>query len=652
MRRFYPSIAVALSALLMSPMTFAQSAPPQAASAGGGHTSSYSEKPDVPHAQGDFLTRGYRRPEIAPINMQNSGRLDSLIRAGTIYLSLEDAIALALENNIDIEVARYGPKSAQSDYLRATAGGLLRGVPSVINSVSGSAAAQAGATTGQSGAGGGNASTSLTSTTGGTVITQTGTSIPVLDPSLYFSGSATHTSSPQANTVTTGLNSLVYDSRNFQAGYQQSFLTGTTIGVGYGQTRVSTNNLYNDLNPNTSGYIGLQVTQHLLQGFGLAVNNRNIRVAKNNIHFSDLVFKQQVMTTVAGVSGLYWDLVSYVEDVKVKQKALDVAKQFYEDNKKQVEIGTLAPIEVVRAEANVAQAEQDLTNSETVLLQQETIIKDALSRNGVASPTVAAARVIPTDRLAIPEGEFKQKLEDLVETALAQRPDLAQARVNIENAKIGLAGSKSALLPSLDVQGSLSNSALTGEVNTATGPGGTPIPHYVDPYFLGGWTNMMGQLVRRNFPNYSVTFSLSMPIRNRSAQADYIYDSLNLRKTELSEQQAIKSVRVSVQNAWIAVIQARARYQSALKARILQEQTLDAENKKYALGASTAFLVVQTQRDLATARANEVAALAVYNRVLVSLDLQTGEVLAKNHVEMAEAVAGKSSRPITPPHDN
>jgi outer membrane protein TolC len=581
--------------------------------------------------------------------MQNSPRLEGMIRAGRIYLSLEDAIALALENNIDIEVARYGPQVAQSDYLRAKAGGLLRGVPSAVAAVANSASSQSGTGSGQAGTGS-SGSAGVSSSTGGTVITQTGTTIPSLDPSFYFAGGFGHTSSPQSNTITTGLSSIAYDYRSYQSGIQQSFLTGSTVSLAYSQSHVAANNPLNDLNPNTTGAATLQVTQHLLQGWGLAVNNRNIRVAKNNLRFSDLTFQQQVTTTVAGVASLYWDLVSFVEDVKVKQQALDVARQFYEDNKKQVEIGTLAPIEVVRAEANVAQAEQDLTNSDTVLMQQETIVKDALSRNGVASPSVASARVIPTDRLNVPEGEYNEKLEALVELALASRSDLAQARINVENSKIGLSGSRGALLPTLDVQGTLTNNALTGDVNAQT-LNGEAVPHSVDPYFQGGAGNLWSQIFRRNFPNYSIAFQLSMPIRNRSAQADYIRDALTVRQTELSEQQAIKNVRVNVQNAWIAVIQARARYKSVLKARILQEQTLDAENKKYALGASTAFLVVQTQRDLATARANEVAALAAYSRSLVNLDLQTSQVLPRYHVELADARVGKSSRPYSTPRN-
>ena len=650
MRRFCPPIAIALSALLMSPMGFAQSAPPAGGSSGAVHTSSISDQPQVPRPPGDFVTRSFRPPAIAPINMQNSNRLETLIRAGKLYLSLEDAITLALENNIDIEVARYGPQIAQADYLRAKAGGLLRGVPSSVSAAPSSAAAQAGGGTSSSGASSSSGSNSAAATTGGTVITQTGPSVPVLDPLVYFQTSLSHISAPQANTITAGTSSLVYDSRSWTEAFQQSFLTGTTVSASYQQLYTSTNSPFNTLNPNTTGTAAIQISQNLLQGFGLAVNNRSIRVAKNNIHFSDLVFQQQVNVTVAGVIGLYWDLVSDREDLLVKQKALEVARQFYEDNKKQVEIGTLAPIEVVRAEANVATAEQDLTNSDTVLLQQETIIKDYLSRNGVASPTIALVRVIPTDQLVKPEGEYNEKLGDLVDAALRQRPELAQTKVNVENSKIGLAGSRNALLPTLSASGYVANTGLVGQVNTQP-YNGAPIVQQVDPYFLGGQGTLFGQVFRRNFPDYALTLTLSATLRNRSAQADYIRDSLTVRQTELAEQQQIKNIRVSVQNAWIAVIQARARYQSALKGRILQEQTLDAENKKYALGASTAFLVVQTQRDLATARASEVAALAGYNRALVNLDLQTGTVLEKNHVEMAEAKTGKSARPSTTPQN-
>jgi outer membrane protein len=607
------------------------------------------DKPQVPSAPGSGImagfTRPYRQPTIPPINLTNTARLESLLRAGKLYLSLQDAIALALENNLDIELARYTPQIAQADYLRAKSGGLLRGVPTAVRTAATSAASQAGA--GSSQGTGGTGGTTTEATTGGAVITQTGVTVPILDPSFYFASTVGHRSSPQANTVTTGLSALAYDYKSWQSGYQQSFLTGTTVSLGWNNSNVKTNNPLNDFNPNTSANINLTVSQRLLQGFGLAVNNRNIRVAKNNLKISDLTFQLQVMTTVAGIVNLYWDLVSFNEDLKVKQKALEVAQKFYEDNKKQVAIGTLAPIEIVRAEANVAAAQQNLTNSETALLQQETIIKSALSRTGTASPSVADARVIPTDPLAMPTNEQLDSLSDLIDRALKKRPDIEQTRINLESSKIGMAGSRQALLPSLDIQASLQDNGLTGQINSL--PTRTGAERIVDPYFIGGYGNALGQIFRRNFPDYSISFSLNIPIRNRTAQADFIRDQLTLRQAELSAQRQINDTRVSVQNALTAVVQARARYVSAVKARQLQEQTLDAENKKYALGASTAFQVVQTQRDLAQAQADEVSALAAYSRARVQLDLSTAIILDKYNVQISDAMQGKSPLPITPP---
>ncbi|MGJ5819479.1 TolC family protein [Paludibaculum fermentans] len=644
-----PILAVFLAALMIAPASLAQAPQAPGTPASSAVNTDFST---FPQAKGRFFLRDYKQADVAPINLQNSSRLEALIRGGKIYLGLDDVIALALENNLDLELQRYTPQLAQADLLRAQAGGLLRGVPTAVSSTSGSAQSQVtgGATGGTSSNTSGSSST--TSSAGGAVITQTGTSIPNLDPSFYFSSQFGHRSSPQSNTVTTGTTALISDSRYWSAGYQQSWLTGTTMSYGWNNTWFKSNNYRSDINPGWNPNMTLQITQNLLQGWGLAVNNRNIRVAKNNIRLSDLTFKQQVMTTVAGIVNLYWDLVSYSEDLKVKKKALEVAQKFYEDNKKQVEIGTLAPIEIVRAEANVAQAQQDLTNSETSLLQQETIVKSALSRTGVASPSLSEARIVPTDTLIQPTIDLTIDLKQLVDTALRERPDVAQTQINIDNTKIGLNGSRNALLPSLQVQATATNNGLAGPANTVPAPAGQdPVVHNVDPFFQGGYSTALSQLFRRNFPDYSIAFSLNVPIRNRTAKADYVRDTLSLRQQEINAQRQINDIRVNVQNAQIAVIQAKARYDSAVKARVLQQQTLDAENKKYALGASTAFLVVQTQRDLAQAQGTEVSALAGYSRARVQLDLATAQILNKYKVEVNEARAGKSSRPITTPQN-
>ncbi len=649
MNRLRPIFAGLLTAIMMAPPTLAQ-APAQATPVA---SEQKNVKPNVPEAPGTGLWSGimrpYRQPEIASVSLNNSPRLETLIRAGKLYLSLADALALAIENNLDVELARYGPQLAQVDLLRAQAGGLLRGVPSNIRQVQSSALSSV--TGGTGGSAGGASSLGATAGgseggVGGTVITQTGVAVPSLDPVFSFSGFAGHNSRPQSNTITTGTTALQFDNKGFTAGYSQNFLTGTALNYSWSNTKIQTNNPRVDLNPYWQPNMNLSISQKLMQGFGLAVNNRNIRVAKNNVKVGDLTFKLQVMTTVSGVVNLYWDLVSFTEDLRVKQKALEVAQKFYEDNKKQVEIGTLAPIEIVRAEARVAQAQQELTNSETSLLQQESIVKNALSRSGIASPVVAEARVIPTDSLSLPQADQIEPLAELTDRAIKNRPDIQQTTINLENTKIGLAGSKSQLLPSLDVQAAFQNNSLAGQLNPRYNLPGGP---NADPFFIGGYGSALGQIFRRNFPDYSVGFQLNIPIRNRTAQADYVRDRLTLRQQELTAQRQVNELRVNVQNALTGVVQARARYQAAVKERQLQEQTLDAENKKYALGASTAFQVVQTQRDYAQSQASEVAALAAYSRSRVQLDLTTAQILGRYNVEVAEALAGKSSKPMDPP---
>ncbi len=596
---------------------------------------------------GGFLDR-YKGEIVPPVSVSNSSRLEALVRAGKLYLSLQDVIAAALENNIDIEVQRYGPRIAETDVLRAKAGGTLRGVATNVSSGSTSASG--------SSVQGANNLTSGSGTTGSSAVSlsNSGPQSTALDPVLTGSLQWGHFSQPQTTNFLTGTTSLVTRQKLYNFGVQQGFLTGTQAQLGYNNTLNDSNNARNDFNPVTSSNMDLYVSQHLLQGFGLAINNRNIRIAKNNVQVADLVFKQQVINTVANVIGLYWDLVAYNEDVAVKQQALALAQKLYNDNKKQVEIGTLAPIEIVRAEAEVASREQDLTTSETNVLQQETILKNAISRNGVASPTVAEVRIVPTDRIRMPNVEPVQPIQDLVQKALTERPELSQTQIQLENSRIALKGTKNAMLPTVDAFVDLRNRGQAGTVNAlpvtdpTTGKLVPRNPNAVDGFFLGGYSTVLRQLFGRSFPDYSAGFSLNIPLRNRAAQADFVNAQLNLRQGELQYQRQINSVRVDVQNALIALQQARARYQAAEKNRALQEQTLDAEQKKYALGASTVFFVVQAQRDLATAEGSRVQALAAYARARTQLELATGQTLDANNIQIDEAEKGVVSTPPSP----
>ncbi|HYZ86127.1 MAG TPA: TolC family protein [Bryobacteraceae bacterium] len=599
------------------------------------------------------FTRRYTARALEPQNYGNSTRLDALIRAGRIYLGLQDAIALALENNLDIEIQRYGPRIAQADLLRAQAGGLIRGLSN--------AGAQQGPQsalnqlTGGAGTGTGNSNFFPSSSGGGagagTIITSTGTQIPNLDEVLNVQYNWAHRSNPNSNTFSTGIPNSVFQTNNFSASVTRGFLLGTTMNLGFATQDITSNNIRSEINPVKTGNVQFQVTQRLLQGFGIAVNNRNIRIARNDVKVADLVFKQQVIQTVSTVINLYSDMVSFGEDVKVRRQALALNEKLYNDNRKQVEIGTLAPIEIVRAEAEVARSQQELTQAETQLLQQETILKNYITRSGVLSPLVMDARIVATDRLEIPSVEPVRPIQDLVELAIGNRPELTQTTLNLENARIQLEGSKSQLLPSLDLVAGATNNGLAGQVN------GIPVPQDLlqqgflrraNPSYLGGYGLLFGQLFRRNYPDYNVGFTLNVPLRNRSAQADVVRDQLNIRQSELRQRRELNQITVDVQNAVIGLQQSRARYQSAQKSRVLQEQTLDAEQKKYALGASTIFFVIQAQRDLAQAQAAEVTALSAYNRARVNLDTATGQLLENHNVSLEEAFKGQISRAPSP----
>ncbi|MBV9612806.1 MAG: TolC family protein [Acidobacteriaceae bacterium] len=581
-----------------------------------------------------WLTRPYQQRYIPPINLANTDRIESLIRGGNLYLSAQDVIALALENNLDIEIQRYGPLLTKEVSRRARGGGLLRDVGVPV-----AAGPQSVSLTGVNvNASGGATSTGAVSASGG-VLTQLGPAIPQLDPQLFIYANFAHNTSPQSNTILTGTTALILEQRVYQGQYYQYTDFGTYMQLTYTSSHNKFNSTFYNLDPYNSASLDLQVSQNLLQGFGTAVLGRNIRVANNNEKVSDLQFKQQVITTVSSVLNLYWDLVSFNEDLKARKDELATAQALYEDNKKQVQIGTLAPIEVTRAEAQVYSSQQDLLISQTNLLQQETILKNALSRNGVASPSLAEVHIIPLETIQVPEKDELKAIDDLVKDALGTRVDIAQQRINLASTQINLKAIKNELKPTLQVFGELTNNGLSGSSNYLV-PGRITS----DPFLLGGYGNLLGQIFRRDFPSYSAGLSLNIPLRNRAAQSDYATTALGMRQSELALQKQINQVRVDVQNAVIGLRQARVRYDSAVKARILQAQTLDADKKKYTLGASTVFQVVTDEQALATAESAETQALANYSHARIAFDQAMGTTLEVNRISMDEALNGRVAR--------
>jgi outer membrane protein len=579
-----------------------------------------------------WLTHPYQTRNVPPVNLGNSARFDSLIRAGNLYLTAQDVIALALENNIDIEVQRYGPLLAREVLRRAEGGSLLRNVgQGVVAGPTSVSLTGVSVNTNGAPAGGGGSGVSA----GGGIVTQLGPNIPSFDPNILFYANFQHATSPQSLTSLTGTHALVTGIRTFTLQYSQNWATGTSATMTFASTYNSVNSLSYSLNPFTNGDLDLVVTQNLLNGFGKAVNGRNIRVQKNNLKATDLQFKQQVTTTVTAALNLYWDLVSFDQDLKAKQQEVATADQLLKNNQEQVRIGTLAQIEVTRALSQLYAARQDLVISETNRLQQETILKNALSRSGVATSELAEVHVIPLDNFTIPPKDELPPVNDLVGDALKNRVEIQQANINLESKKMDLVGIKNSLKPTLQVFAELTNNGLAG---TGDVPG-----------LSGGYGTMLAQIFRRNYPNYSAGLSLNIPLRNRAAQSDYTTSVIGIRQDELNLQKEINQVRVDVQNAVIGLQQARARYDAAVQARDLSQQTFDADKKKYDLGAGTPYQVVQDERDLASAQSSEAQAMANYSHARIAFDEAMGRTLETNHVSMDEAVSGRVAAPSTIP---
>ena len=591
---------------------------------------------DPPRGGLGWLTRPYQQRIVPPINLSNSSRLEALVQAGNLYLSAQDVVALAIENNLDIEVQRYGPLLSKEILRRAQGGGALRSVgvgvaagPTSVSLTGVNVNASGGGGTGTAGSG---------VSSGGGIVTQLGPSIASFDPQVNFQASFAHNTTPESNILLVGTPELIQSVRAYQAQYSQNWSFGTNAQLTYASQHLKFNSNDYALNPFTQGNLDLQVTQNLLNGFGSAVNGRNIRVARNNTRVSDLQFKQQVITTVSAILNLYWDLVSFTQDLKARQDELTTAQRLFEDNQKQVQIGTLAPIEVTRAEAQVYSAQQDLLISQTNLAQQETVLKNALSRNGVASPTIADVHIIPLDQIAVPDKDEMKPLSDLIQQALANRVEITQATINIESEKMNLVGIKSSLRPTLQVFAELTNNGLTGSVNPNS---------FIGPpsaYLVGGYGNLLAEIFRRNFPSYTAAVSLNIPLRNRAAQSDYVTSQIQIRQDQLTLQKTINQTRVDVQNAMIALQQDRARYDAAVKARVLSQQTLDADQKKYTLGASTVFQVISDQQDLASKASSETTNLANYSHARIAFDQALGTTLEVNHISLAEALSGKVAR--------
>ena len=593
------------------------------------------------------LWKAYNGRSVPAPNFTNTPRVDQLMKDGKLMLSLDDAIALALENNLDLAIQRYNLSIADTDILRTKAGSAARGVATGLvtgtpggggTSSTGASGGSAGGTTTAAGGAGTGTSGLVQSTTG------VGASIPSFDPFLSSTLSIEHGQFPLSNRVVSG--NVPFSQANTGTGnftYSQGFATGTSFSVAYNNARQTTNSTRNTFNPTLNSSMRFTIQQPLLSGFGLGPNLRNIRIAKNNREISDVAFRLQVITTVSQIQNIYWDLVNAFEDVRVKQESVDLANKLLSDTRKQVEIGTQAPIEIVRAQSEVATRNQDLIVSQTNLQLQQLLMKNAISRN-MSDANLAAAPVIPTDTMELPAVEPVVPIQDLLADALSHRAELAESRIDLTNRDINKKAARNALLPSVSAFAWYGTSALAGPQNpsaTCESNGNQAGCFPVGSFANTGYGDNVSSIFGGDFPDYAVGFQVNIPIRNRSAQADQVRSELEYRQAEMRLQQLQNQIRIEVRNAQFALQQNRARVDAAKAGVDLAAQTLDAEQKKYALGASTNTLVLQTQRDLAQAESALVSARAAYEKSRVELDRTTGLTLTHLGIEISDAEAGR-----------
>lgn len=592
----------------------------------------------------------YKPRHLAAPNLANTGRIDSLMHDGKLYLSLNDAIALALENNLDIAIARYNLNIADTDVLRAKAGASILGVPSGIvqNTPGGGVGglgAQVGSGTGGTSLGAGGAGAGAGGLNGSTL--GLGPLITSFDPILTGTLQEDHFSQLSSSIFQGALpgQSVGQNTGTGNFSYNQGFQWGTNFSVGFNNTRSTTSSFLSSRSPILNSNFKATLSQHLLQGFGFASNTRFIHIAKNNRELSDVAFRLQVITTVNQIQTMYWDLVYAYEYARVQKESLAFAEKTLSDTKKQVEIGSLAPIEVVRAQSTVAQDQQTLTIALTNLQLEQLYMKNALSRT-LRDQTLAGAEVIPTSTMEVPEHEQIQPTQDLVGEALRHRTDLVEARIQLNSSEISNKGVRSALLPTLDLFAYYGGSGLGGAQNPGNlcSDNGGQIGCSSTATNSVSYASELNQLVSSTAPDKGVGLQLNIPLRNRAAQAVQIRSELEYQQAQMRLQQIENQISIEVRNAQFGVEQNRASVASAQAAVDYARQSLDAEQKKYQFGTSTTTAVLQTQSGLATAESTLISAMAFYVKSRIELDRAVGATLDQVGISIDDAAKGQVTR--------
>ena len=610
-KRYRPALLLLLCGCCLIPDAFLHA---QTARAPRNSTRDYSRGP------GWFpgVLQPYREQTIPPLVLDNSPRLESLIRDGKLDLTLSDALALALENNLDIAVQRYLPPMAQNDVLRASSGQAARGVQGATVP-SGLSAGALGA--GITGAGGGTGLGSAGGITGGGGAVSIGAS-GNFDPAVSFNFSWDRNSSPLNTQVVSGVPVVTGYATAFSGSYTQLFPTGTSYFLSLSSQRQSSTQQNLRFNPAVVSRFSAGFNQPLLSGFGLLPNERFLRVARNNTRVSEEVFRQQLITTIVQVENAYWDLAALQENIRVAGQSLAVSQRLLQDNRIRLDIGTMSPLDVTSAEAEVAARTRDLTVATTNLQLQETALKNMLSRK--PSPELDTARIVLKDRMPEPRDSDLPEVEKALASAFESRPDLRQAEGNLKNQEIAVRFTENSLLPSLAAFGLFAGAGLDGKEVKLT----------------GGALGSLSQTFSYEYPEYAGGVSISVPIRNRVAQADNLRSQLEYRQMRLGLQRTRNQIALEVRKAIIGLIQGKAQVQAAHEAVRLAREIWEGEQQKLEAGASTSYQVILRERDLRSAELAEVNANVSYAKALVEMDRAMGATLDRNGIEIEDALSG------------
>ena len=574
--------------------------------------------------QGPPFFRSYKPVTTPPVRLTGSGRLRGMIQAGTIHLTAHDAIALALESNLDLEIERYNLAMADWAVERAESGGPLRGVTGAS-----SQSVTLGSGQGVAGSQGGGGSLGSSSSSGAALIQQIGPVTPQLDPVLSTTDAFSHQTSPQFVTVQSGVYSLVDNARSYNWQLSEGLLTGGSARFKYGDSYLNEAVPTDLLNPTSFISLGVSVTQNLLYGFGERVNGRFIRIARRRASGAGESFRARLSAVVSGVLNAYWDLSLAANDLQYKQRNRDVAAQFLADTARLIEVGAAPAVDRIHAESAAAAAEQALDVARNNVAVRQNALKDYLSFRAVADDQLAAAQIVAIDPLEVPESDDLASLHELIASALEHRPEVALDRLAVAAAGITAEGTANGVLPSLTVSASTGN---VGQAGRAV-PGQTP-----SPYFVGGVGSALAQAFRRDFPSESAGVYYSANLGNTRAQADHAIDVLSQRQTELSAERTRHTLAVNISSQVLGLQQARSRYKAATESRQLLERLLQGEEKKWVAGTSTISTVVAARRDLANAQSAELAASAAYVHGRIALDSELGRTLEVNRVSVEEAI--------------